>query len=148
MKKYKIISAKKLKAMAKKSDDSWLDGWNGDLEGSYMESLFGDCGNAVPLGKKKHLWIRATPLNNCSVLFLRKDKLDEVISKLDINAMKQRKKDLADGTVERENYPTERYYDLVDKHIFKMFPEYANDLQNSYVNLYDYILNETIYKKE
>jgi hypothetical protein len=147
MKKYKIITQAKLKKLAKKSSDSWLDGWNGDTEGSYMESIFNDNGNAIPLGKKGHLWVRATPLKDGSILFLRKELIDEVVSKLDMKTIKQRYLDLKNGTVERESYPHEEYYDLIDDTLFDVFFEYKEDIKNGYVNLYDYILNEIFPKK-
>jgi len=142
MKKYKIITQAKLKKLAKKSNDSWLDGWNGDTEGSYMESIFNDNGNAIPLGGKGHLWVRATPLKDGSILFLRKEVLDEAISKIDKNSIIQRKKDIENGDYKSQGYITEDYFDLIDKHLFSAFSEYKEEIKDGYVNLYDYILDE------
>jgi len=147
MKKYKIITQAKLKKLAKKSSDSWLDGWDGDTEGSYMESIFNDNGNAIPLGKKGHLWVRATPLKDGSILFLRKEVLDKAILKMDKNSIIQREKEIENGDYESQGYITEDYFDLIDKHVFNVFPEYEEDIKNGYVNLYDYILNEIFSKR-
>jgi len=147
MKKYKIITQAKLKKLAKKSSDSWLDGWNGDTEGSYIEAVFNDNGNAIPLGKKGYLWVRAAPLKDDSILFLRKEILDKAISKMDKNAIIQRKKDIESNDYESQGYITEDYFDLIDKHLFNVFPEYKEEIKNGYVNLYDYILNEIFLKQ-
>jgi len=151
MKTTKIIPLRKIVKIAEKTENAFLGSWNKkDLDGGYMEQIFKDFGSAIPLGKKGHLWVRAgiTIKNGKqAVLFFRKEILDKAISKMDKNAIIQRKKDIESGDCESQGYITEDYFDLIDKHLFSVFPEYEEEIKNGYVNLYDYILNEVFPKR-
>jgi len=145
MKTTKIIPLSKIVKIAEKAENAFLDSWNKkDLDGGYMEQIFKDFGSAIPLGKKGHLWVRAgvtLKSKEQAVLFLRKEILDNAISKMSKSAIIQRKKDIESGDYESQGHITEDYFDLIDKHLFSVFPEYKEEIKNGYVNLYDYILN-------
>jgi len=146
MKKTKIMSLKKIVKMAKKHKNKSLTTWDKrDLDGAWMEEVFQDFGEAIPLGKKGHLWVRARATvknKKQAVLFFRKEVLDKAISKMDKNAIIQRHEDIKKGVYESSQCLAEDYHYLIDKHLFKNFTDYQKYRPNGYVNLYKYVLDK------